>query len=88
MTEDPNESKTTTPLSSNSASEWRQALWAMAAVLELTASILASAWVGLWLDRFFQSGPFGLLGCVALGGGTGFWLLWRFSRPADRDPRP
>gem|GEM_PF-4873883 len=88
MTEDPNESKPPTPPPNSLASEWRQALWAMAAVIELTASILASAWMGLWLDRFFQSGPFGLLGCVALGGGAGFWLLWRLSRPANRGSQP
>lgn len=90
MTEDPKDPSSQPPPKTNTslAGEWRQALWAMAAVVELTASILVSAWIGLWLDRRFQTDPLFLLVFVLVGGGAGFWLLWRLTHRADRNQTP
>jgi F0F1-type ATP synthase assembly protein I len=89
MAEDPKDPRSKPPPTPASlAGEWRQALWAMAAVVELTASILASAWIGLWLDRWFHTDPLFLLVFVLVGGGAGFWLLWRFTRHTEHDNAP
>lgn len=45
--------------------------------LEMGAAVAIGAWVGWWLDGRYDTGPWGILGGVLLGGAAAGRLVWR-----------
>lgn len=45
--------------------------------LEMGAAVAIGAWLGWWLDSRHQTGPWGILGGVLLGGAAAGRMVWR-----------
>ena len=50
--------------------------------IELLGAILGFALVGYWIDKHFETGPWGLLICITMGFIGGFYNLIRASLKA------
>lgn len=54
--------------------------------IELAATLIGFTLLGLWIDRTYQTGPSGLLICLAIGGVGGFYNFIRSSLRAMSAP--
>ena len=51
--------------------------------VDFVGSIVISGVVGALIDRAFDTSPWGLLGMVFFGFGTGIWAIWRVMQKAE-----
>lgn len=56
---------------------------------ELVAGVLVGGFIGWWIDRWLNSGPFGLLIMLLVGMVAGFWNVYRIAaRPTGVSDLP
>ena len=62
----------------------RSGLAAVGLGVQFAASLVAFYYLGQWLDRRLGTSPGFLLGCVLLGSGTAFYVMYRQLMGAQR----
>ena len=62
----------------------KAALAAVGLGVQFAASLVAFYYLGQWLDRRLGTAPVFLLGCVLLGSGTAFYVMYRQLMGAQR----
>lgn len=60
---------------------------ALDSVYKLTGPVVMGVFLGYYLDQFFDTRPWGLLGMIFLGLATGFWSILRPLYFPDNAPK-